>query len=827
MRLKLVLLLFILLILVSAPALAILQSGNMKIFAVTEDHKGIAADLVISTMPGSGKVAFITSSSLVGKDTQTTGNISLQVAQKKTGVTLSNNDLLFDIRANASEVDGPSAGAAMTLLVYSLLSEKQLQSNVAVTGTINNDGSIGMVGGVGPKSQAAAKAGIKLFLIPSGEAITEIEENGKMQTINLLEYGPQSLGLKVVEVSTIDQAVQYAYANIDDIKVDTNAINMQMFIPTPITYSPMLAPMKKISQGYIDEAKAVIEQAGQELEHSNISDELRGKLYSDHSSTKRSVEMARRFFDQNYLYSAANYAFNARVTAGAIKEIAQNPSMLSGNQTILDAKIADLRKDIALLKQKCNFVPLDGFEWIIAAQQRIAYAENALNKIENTMVVSVDVPGAPQSEQEKKDVQEALATEKVLGYVSAQSWIEVSKDFLKEAQKSGSKKIPVYSKDFISTIWAKLDLVGKKFSDLNISPSAKDEAQRRYDSAKISFDNNFMFAALYDAYFADAFVSAEQERKDYPAEQLFSGVEGEIKAASKSNSLCGNLFFDHAKLYYENALFNKSLGRTEEVQQSLETSYDLIFLSKQLAQAKNTIHSYLSSSQMADYAETEPMVGIQYTKTEDASQYLVIVSLVLSIILIALIMILGLFSRATREPKLTYDSRKAKLLIVLRNLDRALSDNRISDAEYFFMKKKYEQELKRKPNIKEDRKRLNLTLQDLYAKRRALEKGLVDLKRHYKEGLIIPEDYEHNYRQVRNEIEEIKIEERQCLNELRDQKQNESNTLSTSVSQRKALGNKIKGTKEMAGEEEQEEREEKEKRKAILKKYSSKTGRDS
>ena len=128
-------------------------------------------------MPGSGKVAFITSSSLVGKDTQTTGNISLQVAQKKTGVTLSNNDLLFDIRANASEVDGPSAGAAMTLLVYSLLSEKQLQSNVAVTGTINNDGSIGMVGGVGPKSQAAAKAGIKLFLIPSGEAITEIEEN--------------------------------------------------------------------------------------------------------------------------------------------------------------------------------------------------------------------------------------------------------------------------------------------------------------------------------------------------------------------------------------------------------------------------------------------------------------------------------------------------------------------------------------------------------------------------------------------------------------------------------------------------------------------------
>jgi len=809
-------LLCLFLAILASPALAILQSGSIKIFAVTEDNKGMAADLIMSTMPGTGRAAFITSSSLVGKDTQTTGNIALQIAQKLTSVKLTDKDVLFDIRANASEVDGPSAGAAMTLLAYSILSEKPLNPVVALTGTINSDGSVGMVGGVGAKSQAAAKVGIKLFMIPSGEAVTEVEEDGSMETVNLLEYGPRKLGMKVVEVSKIDQAIEYAYSNIEDIQVDSN-ISIQMFIPKPIKYDPILFPMRKISQNYITEAKTVIDNAKKELEKSNITDELRADLYQKHSATKRNVEMAQRFLDQNYLYSSANYAFNARVMAGAVYEIAQNPSLLSSDSTLIDSKISSLKKEISDFKQKMNFVSTSDFEWLIGAQQRVAYAENALKKIESTPNISSD--SSSGSSKEQQAAEQAVLFSKVYDYVSAQAWVSVATDFFKQAQKSNGKKIPYFTPDFVELVNSKLIEEEKLIKDSNVSIATKEEALRRYNAAKTSFDNNFLFASLYDAYFAESFIMAETNRIFLDQNQLFALVEKDINSGSNSDSVWANLYFDHAEFYYENAVFNAKLGRTDEVIQSTETSYDLIYLSKKIVESKNIVEEYLSFNKLSDYVDTEPVVDIKYTKRDDPTQYLIILILLFLILLVTLILLLGLYSKA-RQSRLSYDIRKDKVKFVLSNLDKALSKKKISDAEYFFMKKRYEEELTQKPVIAVERKRLNLSLEDLRAKQRALERGVNDLKRHYKEGLIIPEDYEHSLKQVSGEIIDIKSEMRVLQEEAREKRRADS---PLSVLMRKLSRQKdapIKGTEEKVDEEKKSEVAEKVKRRRVLKKFS-------
>ncbi|MFA5742182.1 MAG: S16 family serine protease, partial [Candidatus Izemoplasmatales bacterium] len=127
---------------------AVLDTGSLKIFAVTEDGKGMAADLRLDTFPGSGYVTFVTSNingadhPLIGNDTQTTGNIALKIAKAKlvgaaSGTDFGKYNYQFDIIANATEVDGPSAGAAMTLLAYSVLSERKIPTGVGLTGTIN------------------------------------------------------------------------------------------------------------------------------------------------------------------------------------------------------------------------------------------------------------------------------------------------------------------------------------------------------------------------------------------------------------------------------------------------------------------------------------------------------------------------------------------------------------------------------------------------------------------------------------------------------------------------------------------------------------------
>jgi len=62
--------------------------------------------------------------------------------------------------------DGPSAGAALTLALYSLLTNRKIKNNVAMTGEINLQGQVMPIGGLEEKLEGAKRAGITLVLIP-------------------------------------------------------------------------------------------------------------------------------------------------------------------------------------------------------------------------------------------------------------------------------------------------------------------------------------------------------------------------------------------------------------------------------------------------------------------------------------------------------------------------------------------------------------------------------------------------------------------------------------------------------------------------------------
>ena len=66
----------------------------------------------------------------------------------------------------ATPKDGPSAGGALTLAIYSLLTHRKIYNNVAMTGEINLQGRISAIGGLEEKLEGAKKAGCTLALIP-------------------------------------------------------------------------------------------------------------------------------------------------------------------------------------------------------------------------------------------------------------------------------------------------------------------------------------------------------------------------------------------------------------------------------------------------------------------------------------------------------------------------------------------------------------------------------------------------------------------------------------------------------------------------------------
>ena len=68
----------------------------------------------------------------------------------------------------ATPKDGPSAGAAITTAIISLLMKQKVDNTIAMTGEINLKGCITEIGGLREKLNGAKKAGVRHVLIPKG-----------------------------------------------------------------------------------------------------------------------------------------------------------------------------------------------------------------------------------------------------------------------------------------------------------------------------------------------------------------------------------------------------------------------------------------------------------------------------------------------------------------------------------------------------------------------------------------------------------------------------------------------------------------------------------
>ena len=107
--------------------------------------------------------------------------------QAMLGITLESRpsyEFPIDVAIDSGEVGGPSAGLAFTLAILDRLTPGRLTGGerVAVTGTIELDGSVGRVGGVHQKTEAAISAGVKLMLVPPDEEVEAIEvADGRIQ----------------------------------------------------------------------------------------------------------------------------------------------------------------------------------------------------------------------------------------------------------------------------------------------------------------------------------------------------------------------------------------------------------------------------------------------------------------------------------------------------------------------------------------------------------------------------------------------------------------------------------------------------------------------
>ncbi len=77
------------------------------------------------------------------------------------------NDIHIHVPAGATPKDGPSAGVAMFMALVSLMTDRTIRSDTAMTGEISLRGLVLPVGGIKEKIIAAARAGIKRVMLPA------------------------------------------------------------------------------------------------------------------------------------------------------------------------------------------------------------------------------------------------------------------------------------------------------------------------------------------------------------------------------------------------------------------------------------------------------------------------------------------------------------------------------------------------------------------------------------------------------------------------------------------------------------------------------------
>lgn len=191
------------------------MQSSIRLPAVNRNGTGVAAKLDVSVTQGSGLVLVNLNKILPKEETLSSIRTAALVASELTNTDTNNLDITYDIYANATVLEGPSAGAAITLATIAALEAKDINEDVMITGSINHDGSIGPAGKIKEKAISAKESGVRAFYVPVGASkeinYTEQEFCHKWGTYEYCQpemrtqiiYLAEETGIEIIEAENV------------------------------------------------------------------------------------------------------------------------------------------------------------------------------------------------------------------------------------------------------------------------------------------------------------------------------------------------------------------------------------------------------------------------------------------------------------------------------------------------------------------------------------------------------------------------------------------------------------------------------------------------
>ena len=315
------------------------ETYHLKLLAV-QDIDGVLngsdADIFLELKEGSGRV-FLETTPVTKMDTQISTRFAKEIACKHFKLNCDKHDFIYTIRASSPIIGGPSAGAAISALTTIAVLDLNYDESVTITGTINSGGTIGPVGGVKEKLEAATSSGLKKVMIAKGSGIQKflpIVNDSNNQTLNqsnnslnLVNYGKENLSLEIIEVLNLDEVVFQLTG------VDLNGKNFEV-----VENQEYTRIMKDLQTVLCQKTDKIITESAQEgiYQDNNISKVIKEKKESSLNASN----------NQNY-YSSASFCFGANI---ALREYYYNKK--KPNPRIVERLFFDLAKKTDNLQNK-------------------------------------------------------------------------------------------------------------------------------------------------------------------------------------------------------------------------------------------------------------------------------------------------------------------------------------------------------------------------------------------------------------------------------------------------------------------------------------------
>ena len=157
--------------------------------AVINSEKGIVFPIEVEIInSGAGAISVDVSNIQYEDAFQGAVRTAAAVASEYTGEPISDKDIIVRIiddftDSELATIDGSSAGALITGMIVAGLTDSEVNDKVLVTGTINPNGTVGRVGSIGEKTEAAMDFGANVLLVPESQEF----ESGRIVVIGVLD----------------------------------------------------------------------------------------------------------------------------------------------------------------------------------------------------------------------------------------------------------------------------------------------------------------------------------------------------------------------------------------------------------------------------------------------------------------------------------------------------------------------------------------------------------------------------------------------------------------------------------------------------------------